>query len=176
MDLVEDIASTSFVLDKYARHPRTRNEETWKRNITKRLRQSGKPYIGHNGVERTGRMVRQACGNCSYKCKENISEEQRQAIHASFWQLDDEKKKTFYDTHLKCVKPATSTTTQVIKKRTRTIQYFLPVDKEEIHVRVCSTFFCNTLDISSKRIRIFFDNKGGVEENPARKGSRSEKD
>ena len=67
---------------------RQANPDSWKKNIRKKLRQSGKAYTsvkGNHGPERSMRI--KDCSKCKFKCSEKISEEQRQQIFNSYWNL-----------------------------------------------------------------------------------------
>lgn len=96
-----------------------------------------------------------------------ITEDQRQTVHANFWQLDENEKKDFYDCNLKAVVPAIIKASE--SRKSKIIQYSLPIDG--IQRRVCGKFFCHTIDISEKRVRNFFKKTGKeIEENPNKKG------
>ena len=69
---------------------RVRNPELWKRNITKRRRNSGKSYEGRGGKQQRSRKIKKGCGDgCKYKCHQNVSEEMREEIFYLFWGCED---------------------------------------------------------------------------------------
>ncbi|XP_063446770.1 uncharacterized protein LOC134726300 [Mytilus trossulus] len=73
------------------------NPETWKKNIRKKLRLSGKEYISAKGKVVEEKKVKSVdCSKCTYKCNLGIDEEHRQQIFTTFWSLDtDARKKDF---------------------------------------------------------------------------------
>jgi len=65
-----------------------RATSTWKCQVRKRLRNSGMAYISRNGVARRPKLLKPGCGQkCRQRCHEHISDEQREHIFHSFWQL-----------------------------------------------------------------------------------------
>lgn len=159
--------SLAAIAEKYAIQKKTINEDSWKNNVRKRLRASGQPYKDHRGNEKSGRKVQPLKCKCFHGCTQKITEEQRQGVHAYFWSLDDKTKQIFYNNNLKSVKPIRRYTNKD-PIRHRNVLYYLPIEGEQ--QRVCSNFFCKTLDISSKRCRVFLSKKGDIEENPKLKG------
>ena len=68
---------------------RQANPDSWKKNIRKKLRQSGKAFTSVKGdYVREGSMRIKDCNKCKFKCSEKISEEQRQQIFNSYWICD----------------------------------------------------------------------------------------
>ncbi|XP_063447327.1 uncharacterized protein LOC134726858 [Mytilus trossulus] len=76
---------------------RKANPETWKKNIRKKLRLSGKEYISAKGKVVEEKKVKSVdCSKCTYKCNLGIDDEHRQQIFTTFWSLDtDARKKDF---------------------------------------------------------------------------------
>ncbi|CAB3252689.1 unnamed protein product [Arctia plantaginis] len=61
---------------------RQRNPASWKQNITKGLRNKGKPYksLSKSKKEVPARCMKNACAPCRLKCPDQINESQRTAI------------------------------------------------------------------------------------------------
>jgi len=65
-----------------------RATSTWKCQVRRQLRNSGMAYISRNGVARRPKLLKPGCGQkCRQRCHEHISDEQREHIFHSFWQL-----------------------------------------------------------------------------------------
>jgi hypothetical protein len=70
--------------------------DSWKNNIRKTLRLSGKEYVSVKGTvvkEKTLKCV--DCSKCTFKCNVSIDEEQRQQFLQTFWSLDTNDRKKF---------------------------------------------------------------------------------
>lgn len=77
---------------------RSKNPKSWKRNIIKTARQSGKQYTDRNGTLRIARAVKPGCGtNCEHKCHEKFGMESRCLINEAFWKLTDNDKPYYYN-------------------------------------------------------------------------------
>ena len=90
---------------------RSCDPNSWKCNIRKKLRQSGKQYINSRGNVQEARSVKtkKDCSKCKFKCSLNISEKDRSDIFKEFWSINDNEKMNFF----------AKTTTQETKKRPR---------------------------------------------------------
>lgn len=134
---------------------RQKHPESWKKNILKKLRESGDKYTNRSGKIIVPRKMKPPCANtCFYLCTKFFNENDRSNIFNDFWSLSDNDKNQFY---LKFVK-------QIPVKRHRTssqtklftYHYYFNLN-EEIR-RVCRTFFVNTLAIDQKRVYYSFNN------------------
>lgn len=147
-----------------------RQPETWKKNITKKLREQGKKYCSQIGKIVEARQIK---AECTYGCSQKFSETDRTEIVKKFWALTDKEKQTFYCKFVKKEAPKRRRVKSYKKKNT--FSYSLACN-EEIH-KVCKLFFLNTLSISAKRIYYCFQNladKSSEIPMPLRKGkSRS---
>lgn len=135
---------------------------TWFDPINKKRREQGKSYFGRqnegnhwnykNIKER--RTMKERC-NCNksvtMKC-ESITDTDRQKVFTEFWQMSWSEKKIFVNTLIQtvpCVRPR-NRKAENKSKRSRTLQYYLKVNNTNI--RVCKTFFINTLGIGRQTV------------------------
>ncbi|CAC5416611.1 unnamed protein product [Mytilus coruscus] len=140
--------------------------ETWKKNIRKQLRLSGKEYISVKGntiKEKTLKL--KDCSNCRFKCSLNVKDEQRLQIFQAFWSLENnERKKDFIVTNTNQKKTRTyidEGNELVKKKRNVHRSYSFKLDGEQI--TVCKHFFLTTLGISESFAEHALQNQlGGV--------------
>ena len=68
-----------FVLIKFNSFCTFGENTGWKRNVSKRMRQSGKPYITTSGKFRESQSPAniRAHNKCRFKCLENVPEQKR---------------------------------------------------------------------------------------------------
>lgn len=86
----------------------------------------------------------------------NISLDDRQKIHESFWSLDDGRKYHFYSKHVERLDAKRKRTKSEVSKKTYTYKYFLT--SSNIKQQVCREFFLKTLNINKGRILYYFAN------------------
>ncbi|XP_072401600.1 uncharacterized protein [Diabrotica undecimpunctata] len=67
---------------------RKRNPISWRRNIIKTSRNSGKEYNSWKNKLQPSRKLKDPC-HCRMKCSEKIPEEERQSIFGRYWNLGD---------------------------------------------------------------------------------------
>lgn len=135
---------------------RKANNKDWKKNIRKRLRQSGKEYKSCRG--RTVRAFRRNCVNCRFKCLDNISEEKAALIHNDFWTNNDDAKGHFYEKTTERYQ-VESQRNRHVRQRTKNYSYKYYFNKNEQKIRVCKKFYLGVLDISEIRIAYFYSKK-----------------
>ncbi|KAJ4429628.1 hypothetical protein ANN_21829 [Periplaneta americana] len=76
---------------------RTKNEESWKRNLRKKHRNSGQQYVSKKGIHIPGKVFDTEFNcNCPRKCKEKISMNDHRKCFTSFWNLGDFSKQNVY--------------------------------------------------------------------------------
>ncbi|XP_031329067.1 uncharacterized protein LOC116160073 [Photinus pyralis] len=165
---------------------RKRNENIWKRNVAKTLRNSGKSYVNiRNKVVRERKLKKSCSENCRLKCPQKICENMREKIFAQFWKLGDvdrqrdfiarfvdfkEKKRvrvrnsTPSSKDLDKGEPEISNTSDLSSRRRMTYFYHF-VSEENKREKVCQTFFLNTLDISHQVVKTVANRLSGVENN-----------
>lgn len=124
---------------------RTRQENTWKRNVSKRLRTSGEAYVSSSGKQIKARQMKAGCGDkCRYKCHQNFPENERIEIFRSFWSREDKKDQRHFIAS--CVtKDGVKRKRVGSDRRGTTYHYtfYAPNGKQE----VCKKFFLDTLDL-----------------------------
>lgn len=156
---------------------RKSNTAQWKKNVRKRLRQSGLEYTNTRGNISRGRISVRKCLNCRFKCSKNFTEAETNQIHEEFWKNTDDDKGHFYD---KTTERCLINRERNRHKRQRTKQYsykyfFKKIDKK---IRVCKKFYLGVLDISQIRISYFYTHKReGITNTPSAytRGSNTEK-
>ena len=137
---------------------RKRDPSTWKCNVRKTLRQSGKEYINSRGNLQQARSVKtkKDCSTCKFKCSANFSENDRVQIFKEFGNMNDNEKLHFYGkttTQEDTKRPLAGRTSHRKKSNT----YSLPLNYQ--NVRVCQVFYLTTLDINHKRVQAYHQKK-----------------
>ena len=132
---------------KDLKRKRKQNQDLWKRNVRKRNRQAGLPYISQRGKEVPERKMKSIdCSRCRFKCSENISEEERQTIFRKYWgMMDYSRQRDFLCQHVTSSKPV-----RTAGHKMKSYVYKLSLEHKK--VRVCITFFLATLNIGKKTI------------------------
>lgn len=127
----------------------------WKKNKAKLLRNSGKAYLSSSKSKKLmkERELKPTCNDkCKLKCFNKISEEKRQIIFSNYWKMADlEKQRQFINKYVKAIKPKYRYIREGSTRKDYNHAFYFEVDKEDI--RVCKTFFKNTLGISDRPIR-----------------------
>ncbi|XP_045446690.1 uncharacterized protein LOC123654873 [Melitaea cinxia] len=106
-DSVNPLSSTSIENSIKASSPaspkakkgrkRKRNEENWKRNVNKMLRNTGKAYKSASNKIKEERKIKEPCGDkCRLQCKSKLSEDERMLLFKNYWALGDNKKQWEY--------------------------------------------------------------------------------
>lgn len=135
---------------------KTRQEEQWKKNRNKALRQSGQSYLNRRNQNVPPKKVLSSCGStCSFKCTSNFTITDRAKIFDDFWKLKDDEKLAFYFKFVKCKSVVRRRVSESNKKNTSYDYYFQIGERMQ---RVCRLFFLNTLNISKRRIYYAFKN------------------
>lgn len=122
---------------------------------------SGLPYVSEGNREIRGKFVKPPCADkCRLKCTTNFTQDQRQSIHSSFWNLaDNALQRQFVSGHI---------TKSFVKyrraaensNRSENLAYYFTL--KNIRIKVCKTFFMHTLDISDKFIRTTWKKGNGT--------------
>lgn len=124
--------------------------DKWLKNVVKYKRNKGEEYLTTSGVLRPAKKVQPSCTGCIYKCPTKISDKRRQEIFNFYWGLGDlTLQRAFILNLLKIVK----TKYRRLKKnatRNRSLNYayHFTASFHSDQIRVCKTFFLNTLNIS----------------------------
>lgn len=155
---------------------RKRDSRKWKKNIRKRLRQSGQEYKSCKGGIVPKKIPKRNCVNCRFKCLDHFSEDDVSLIHKEFWNNTDSEKSFFYDkTTERCLVDRKRNRHEE-RKKTKTYSfkyYFIKNDKK---IRVCKAFYLGVLAISQIRISYFYTHKrAGITTTPSKdhRGSKT---
>lgn len=157
---------------------RRRKEGNWKKNIAKRLRNSGKAYVSlktkKNVLER---KLKPPCReSCKFKCSLNVTEEHRQQLLSEYWNLGDiEKQWSFIANSVEAVIPRhryvkVDSQGNIAPTRENNNSFFLIVNG--VKTRVCKLFFKNTLAINNRPIETALKKKNKCSNISAMKDNR----
>lgn len=127
-------------------------------NKTKRL--SGEVHENRKGVIKSAKRPRNnVCKEtCYYQCQKNISQELRELICSKFWALSSyTSQNNFIINNVEAIEKKRIYTKNTASRRSRTLNYFLPINDDKI--RVCKTFFLSTLDLKEKKVLVALTNK-----------------
>ena len=122
----------------------------WKQNVRKRLCQEGKPYISVRGKlvgERAVKTLKNCDTACKFRCMDEISNDERNHIHDSYYKLDQDRKSDFISHTSKCGN-AVRSTAKGPSRRKKSFSYYFTVSEKKI--RVCKLYYLGTLCISQK--------------------------
>lgn len=156
-EVINNIGLEHQIEDEYQRTESTQklNTRKQKRNKTKdalnkELKNSGEAYDGSRSKKMYAKKVLKASCNCSKKCGEKITHEQREYIMQKYYELGDHERQWQYIVNHTVAEDVKQIS--VIRKRTRTqtVKYFFVLNSEK--VQVCKTFFINTLSISHQTV------------------------
>lgn len=132
------------------------NPETWKINIQKKRRMSGKTYLGMKNKQMALKEARQMGMPCqSSVCRKSsklncgeVDEANREAIFKYFWgKLDWKRRKTFVKSLVELSSVKRRRTEAEESRRSASVFYYLTVDGKRL--RVCQRMFLSTLGIGA---------------------------
>ncbi|XP_028163669.1 uncharacterized protein LOC114355146 isoform X5 [Ostrinia furnacalis] len=146
-ELTDDKETTNKIRRKGKATP-----NSLKRLQAKILRNQGKSYVSERNKLVPERRLKSPCGDqCRLKCKENITELQRQKLFQNYWEIGDLKRQREYiKQHISEIKPKYSYKIHNSNRGNKFAFYFSVANKKS---RVCKTFFKATLDITDRPIR-----------------------
>nr|CAH7758741.1 unnamed protein product [Callosobruchus chinensis] len=162
-------STASEEVKKEKSRKRTREPELWKRNKIKRSRNSGKSYVNCKGNLVVERKLKAPCAS-RLKCSNKITGENRSNIFTGYWGLSDiNRQRDYIAKYVICQKKARSRKRNITEnqedieneecsRRNFSFVYHLPLDEQK--VRVCKTFFLDTLSISAQTVRAVFNKLG----------------
>jgi hypothetical protein len=140
---------------------RTRNPNGWKKNIAKKLRNSGNEYksIKTGKIVQAKKVGAPCTDNCRLACSSNFTQEKRVQIFNCYWELGSiERHRDFLSS---CVRPLEIASRRIKTNRRYPRQgnsaFYLLNDGQSF--RVCKTFLISTLGISPRTIRTVIDAK-----------------
>lgn len=115
----------------------------------------GMSYIDSTGRERPARTVRDACPvKCRHECSLNFSSNDRKQLHADYWQMTNDKKHKFIGQFVERTGKKRLTVSDNISRRNYSLFYYLPLRDKRL--KVCKTFFINTLCITQFNVQYYF--------------------
>ncbi len=135
---------------------RKKNVKSWKKNVRKLKYQRGLQHINSTGKLVNAKKLKPSCEeNCLFKCNSKISIDERNQLFVSYYNSNNSSKRAFIiRTSEKSIKTAN---TSADSKRKYTFKFFTYLGNEK--VRVCHTFYLNTLVISKSVVYNAHKNK-----------------
>lgn len=137
---------------------RTKNQDKWKKNKAKRLKNSGKSYRSSSGKIIASKKMGLPCTQkCRLSCSEKIPESLRTDLFKKYWASSSLQRQRDYLSS--CIEHPQVKYRRVSGAHARqpncTFKFFL--DGMEIYV--CKTFLVNTLGITTRTIRSVIESK-----------------
>ncbi|CAH0403799.1 unnamed protein product [Chilo suppressalis] len=131
----------------------SRNVNKWQQNTSKRMRNKGESYVSMSKSRKTipARYIKDTCTEkCKFKCVVNINVECRYKIFSDFWNLGNIiTQRAYIRTCMSDVTPKYKYTNTENPRRPNKAFYFTINDER---IRVCKTFFKNTLSVSERMV------------------------
>lgn len=137
---------------------RTRNPDTWKRNVAKQKRLKGVEYesASHNckSVIKDRSIKPQCSETCRMKCSLKLNEQQRQKLNTSFWSnFSSWGQRNQYLSTCIMVRPvARERCRSEGRKKSRMTSRSFYFHNEGERIQVCQRMFLNTLSITEKYV------------------------
>ncbi|XP_045455137.1 uncharacterized protein LOC123666182 [Melitaea cinxia] len=130
---------------------RNRNPQKWKKNVLKRIKNSGKEYISRSGKKVDAKVMKPPC-NCRLQCRTKFSDEMRKEIFESYWNLASlQRQRDFLWSCVQLSNISCRRVKNVEKPRKPNCSFsFL---KNGQSIKICKRFLVNTLDISERTLR-----------------------
>lgn len=133
------------------------NKENWIAEIRKRKKNLGEEFTNRKGQIIPKKEIKPSCGDkCSRKCRELITENQRNTIFNNFWSLGDHNKQADYLSRFikRVSRKQIMARSASSSRRKCSYEYYLYVDGQEI--RTCKVMFLNTFSISDMWVQTLF--------------------
>lgn len=130
---------------------RFRNSGGWKSKVAKTLRNTGKAYQSATSKQMPEKKMGPTCGDkCRLGCRLKMNDTSRQEIFNTYWGLGDlQKQREFIIRHTTEIKPKYRYSSTQNLRKLNTAFYFQLNDNR---IRVCKTFFKNTLALNDRPI------------------------
>lgn len=124
------------------------NPSEWKKNIVKKRRSTGLPYVTNKKLrsEKAPQIVN--CGNCKFKCTEKFSIDERNNFCKLYWGMDFKSKKNFILSNITIEPVKTRRVIKSSQKKDRSFTKKCFFKKSNERIQVCQKFFTKTLCIS----------------------------
>ncbi|XP_039761856.1 uncharacterized protein LOC120635014 [Pararge aegeria] len=141
---------------------RTRNQSKWKKNVAKMLKNSGQQYTSlKTGMVKAAKIMGPTCSDkCRLSCSSKFSTEKRTKLFDAYWQLGQLQRQRDY--LASCVRLLELSYRRIKESRKNNPRkpnttFYLYNDERE--VRVCKTFFMNTLGATERILRTVIECK-----------------
>lgn len=141
------------------RKKRASRPSEWLVYKRKLLRNAGCAYFSSKSNSIVpARKVKPSCDErCRLQCGQKISELDRESLFKDYWGLKDiHRQREYINTHMMPIKRRYRYTTTEIGRKPNNAFYFTKAGQR---IRVCKTFFLNTLDISGRVTRTVVDKR-----------------
>lgn len=142
------------------------NEDKWKRNIDKKLRNKGQLYESHCASKklRKERQMKSPCKEtCKRKCSSKFNDENRKELFSGLWELSDiERQRQYISNSMQIIQPKDRYIRQGGTRSPRNNNNAFYFILKEQKVRVCKLFFKNTLDINDRPIRTVLEKQNKI--------------
>ena len=148
-----------------------KEEEKWKKNITKKKRDRGEEYVSRTTSKVVpGRRVGAPC-TCPKNCFQTLGDEAIQLIFKNYWDMGSHNAQSAYISKMVTSKQVKNPSVGESSRRKATKEYTVNMDNEK--VVVCKQAFLSIHDVSDKRVRNVISNVGETGVAPIdRRGSR----
>lgn len=136
---------------------RSLNTNRWKRNVSKKNKQSGKGYVNSSGVnveKKTFKYIQQCC---SKLCWRNISYDDQKRIFQQFYGLSDNATQNLFLNS--CMNKQDKKTQKIDCSTVIKNIWEYSISLSSGRVKLCRSFLLQVFQISEKRIRVV-QNKG----------------
>lgn len=134
---------------------RKSNPMNWRSNKLKYLRNTGQAYQIKNKTIRAKRLRSPCNDQCRLQCPKKLTEDQRKQCFEEYWGFGDLiRQRNYLKERIEPIKRKYRYTTTEKGRRFNSAFYFYVMGQK---IKVCKTFFLNTLDISSRVVRTVID-------------------
>lgn len=152
---------------KNRKNRRSKQSNTWQKNVRKNARLQGNSFIDPQGNVRPLKEMGSPCSNCRLKCYERLTDQLRETFFDKFYQLGSARLK--WEFILNYTRTIGTKKFNENSRRQYSRQFFIGTGvhthgSEEME-KVCKTMFLSTLAISDSMIRKAHDkilNKDGI--------------
>ncbi|KAL4718653.1 hypothetical protein ACJJTC_013382 [Scirpophaga incertulas] len=137
---------------------RVRNQNKWKENVRKTLKNSGKEYISKKGNKIEAKKMRPPCHNCKFLCCDKFTRDERQEIFNTYWSLGSlQRQRDFLNSCINIQNIVCRRVKNVAQPR-KPNSWFSFVKNGQTR-RICKTFLLNTLGIAQRTLRTVIEAK-----------------
>ncbi|XP_042213139.1 uncharacterized protein LOC121860146 isoform X1 [Homarus americanus] len=135
-----------------------KNNEHWKKNVRKKLKNLGRAYTMQNGKDVKAKQYKPVTVCCIFKCCQNYGINSQKRAFSEFWNMGDwNKQAQFLWDHINITKTSRKTANSS-SRRVHTRQFYLP-NLPDDKTRVCKSMFLAVLQISNGRLNYTLNQK-----------------